>query len=308
MDSRTKALIIAPQLDLDRIKALVLDAMSSAHSKRIYNIALSRFLTWYTTEPRGQLSKSVLNTYRSHLEAEDLAPSSINVALSAIRKLVAEATDNGLIDPGLAAGIMRVKGVAKHGTRTGNWLTARQAEELINAPDVATLKGKRDRAIITMLIGCGLRRSEVTQLNVDSIQMREGRWAIVDLIGKGKRVRTVPMPSWTWTAIQAWLLAAGIENGRVFRSMARWNRFAGAALDDEAIHQLVQHYADDLKLGQLNPHDLRRTFAKLAHKGRAAVEQIQLTLGHASMRTTELYLGIEQDLTDAPCDRLNLQL
>ena len=56
----------------------------------------------------------------------------------------------------------------------------------------------------------------------------------------------------------------------------------------------------------LAPHDLRRTFAKLAHQGGARVEQIQLSLGHASIQTTELYLGLQQDFVDGPCDHLDL--
>ena len=56
------------------------------------------------------------------------------------------------------------------------------------------------------------------------------------------------------------------------------------------------------------PHDLRRSYAKLAHKGHAPLEQIQLSLGHASIQTTERYLGVEQDFTDAPCDHLGLRI
>ena len=68
--------------------------------------------------------------------------------------------DNGLIAPELAVGIARVKSVKSVGMRTGNWLSVRQAK-LINAPDVATMRGLRDRAILAVLLGCGLRRSEV---------------------------------------------------------------------------------------------------------------------------------------------------
>jgi len=58
----------------------------------------------------------------------------------------------------------------------------------------------------------------------------------------------------------------------------------------------------------VRPHDLRRTFAKLAHKGGAPIDQIQLSLGHSSVQTTERYLGVDQDLTTAPCDVLGLRL
>jgi len=105
--------------------------------------------------------------------------------MSAIRRLAAEAADNGMMVPELASGISRVKGVKREGTRTGNWLTPHQAETFINLPDVATLKGKRDRALLAIMIGCGLRREETAALTLERIQQRDGRWAILDLIGKG---------------------------------------------------------------------------------------------------------------------------
>ena len=74
-----------------------------------------------------------------------------------------------------------------------------------------------------------------------------------------------------------------------------------------AVGRRINGYARRLGV-EVAPHDLRRTFAKLAHRGGAPIEQIQLTLGHASVQTTERYLGVQQDLTDAPCDRLGLRL
>jgi integrase len=74
------------------------------------------------------------------------------------------------------------------------------------------------------------------------------------------------------------------------------------------IMEAVLKYGRSIGVPHLAPHDLRRTFAKLAHKGRAALEQIQLSLGHASIVTTERYLGVRQDLHDAPCDRLGIRL
>jgi integrase len=89
-----------------------------------------------------------------------------------------------LLAPELANGITRVKGVASKGVRLGNWLTARQAQALLNAPDTTTNKGLRDRAILAVLLGCGLRRSEVAALTFKHIQQWDGRWCIVDLVGK----------------------------------------------------------------------------------------------------------------------------
>ena len=78
---------------------------------------------------------------------------SINVRITAVRKLAVEAADNGLLAPELANGITRIKGVAAKGVRLGNWLTAKQAQALLNAPDTTTIKGLRDRAILAVAPG-----------------------------------------------------------------------------------------------------------------------------------------------------------
>jgi len=131
---------------------------------------------------------------------------------------------------------------------------------------------------------------------------------IVNLIGKGGRVRTVPMPNWTKSAIDSWIAAADIKDGLVFRAMNRAGRVIATSIMPRAIFQLVRRFGDMIGAPNLGPHDLRRTFAKLAHKGRSGLEQIQLSLGHASITTTERYLGVRQDLIDAPCDHLGLTI
>jgi integrase len=148
----------------------------------------------------------------------------------AIRKVAAEAADNRLLDPDLAAGIAKVKGVKNEGGRAGNWLTREQARELLLAPDISTLKGKRDRAILAVLLGCGLRRSELVSLNVGQVQQRENRWVVVDFRGKGGRKRTVPVPAWVKSAIDAWTAAAGITDGPIFRSIGKGGRLKDATL------------------------------------------------------------------------------
>jgi site-specific recombinase XerD len=295
--------------DLDRIKSLVLDSVRSPHSRRAYDKSLSDFLAWYAVEGNGcGFTKATVQLYARYLEEQGLSASTINVRLTAVRRLAAEAADNALLAPALASGISRVKGIRQHGTRTGNWLTGEQAERLINTPDAATLKGKRDRALLAVLIGCGLRRGEVSELSFRHVQQRDGRWAIVDLRGKANRMRTVPMPSWTKVAIDKWADAAGIREGHIFRSMNNRQELTGEMLLPQNIMEAVLKYGKQIGIANLAPNDLRRTFAKLAHKGRAALEQIQLSLGHASIITTERYLGVRQDLHDAPCDHLGLRL
>ncbi len=294
---------------IERLKALVLDSVNSHESKRAYDRAITDFLNWGSTSARKTgFTKATVQAYKAHLSSLGLAASTINVRMSAIRRLAAEAADNGIMDPNLASGIGRVKGVKREGIRTGNWLTVHQAEKFVNAPDTTTLKGKRDRALLAVLIGCGLRREETATLMLEHIQQRDARWAIVDMKGKGGRIRTVPMPSWAKVAIDEWTMAAEFSVGRVFRPVNKGDRLCGDTMTAQSIFECVKKYAAEIGVKEIAPHDLRRTFAKLAHKGRAALEQIQLSLGHQSIQTTERYLGVRQDLTDAPCDRLGLKL
>ena len=289
--------------------ACKLDSVSSPITKRVYNLGLNEFFAWFSQEPRNGFTKATVAAWRVALEARRLGAVSINVRIStAVRKLAVEAADNGLLAPDLARGIIRVKGVASKGVRIGNWLTIKQAQTLLNTPDAATTKGLRDRAILAVLLGCGLRRSEVAALTFAHVQQRDGRWCIVDLIGKHGRVRTIPMPTWTKVAIDAWSAAAGISAGQVFRPVNRGDQAQEAALNEKVIWQLLRPYAVAAGVPGIAPHDCRRTCAKLCRAAGGELEQIQLLLGHASVQTTERYLGTKQDLVHAPNDGIKLRL
>jgi len=156
------------------VTGLVLDGISSCHTRRAYSQALDEFLIWFRDEPNRQFNKAKVQKYRMELEVKGLAPSSINVRLSAIRRLALEASDNGRLDPELAAGIARAKGAKRSGVRLGHWLTAEQAQALLAAPDLTTVKGLRDSALLALLLGAGLRRAELASINTDHIQLRDG--------------------------------------------------------------------------------------------------------------------------------------
>ncbi len=172
--------------DLEQAKTAVLSSLRSPESQRGYRHAIDEFIAWYCSEPRLSFSKTVVNRYRIHLEARQLAPGTINVRLAAVRRLAYEAADCGLLSPELAAGVRRVKGAKKLGVRLGNWLTTEEARGLWQLPNARTLKGKRDRALLAILLGCGLRRRELAELTLDHLQRREDHRAIVDLVGKGQ--------------------------------------------------------------------------------------------------------------------------
>lgn len=286
---------------------LVCNAVTSDHTKRAYSRALTDFIAWHSTTGQAGFSKATVQAHVTALRDAGVSASSINQRLTAIRKLAVELADNGVIDHSAAQAVGRVEGVRKEGKRLGNWLTKEQAQQLLGLPNVATVKGLRDRAILAVLLGCGLRREECTGLSVGNIQQREGRWVIVDLVGKRSKTRSVPMPAWCKYAIDAYLLAAGVADGVLFRSVRRGDHITTQGMTAQAVFDVVKDYAALIGV-DVRPHDLRRTFAKLAHKGNAPIEQIQLSLGHSSVQTTERYIGVQQDLSSAPCDALGLRI
>ena len=249
------------------------------------------------------LSRALLNEWRSSMEG--LAASTINVRLSAVRRLVAEARHAGMLDSEKAARLTDMPNIRERGTRLGNWLTKEQARELLTVPDRSTLKGKRDYVILALLVGCALRRRELASLDVAAIQMRENRWVIADLRGKGGRVRTVAVPLWGKHAINAWQAAAGIEDGPLLRQIRKGGK-VGESLSDWAVWDIVQQAAREIGMENFGAHDLRRTCAKLCRKAGGDLEQIKFLLGHSSIQTTERYLGSEQEIAVAVNDAIGL--
>jgi site-specific recombinase XerC len=215
--------------DLEQSKNAVLHSLAAASSQESYGHAIDEFIGWYCSEPRLAFNRTVVLRYRFFLEQKNLAPSTFNERLAAVRRLAYEASDSGLLSPDLAAGIRRVKGAKRLGVRVGNWLTVDQTRTLLGKP-LDNLRGKRDRAILSLLIGCGLRRAELVGLGTEDLQVREVHWVIADLIGKGKHIRTVPIPAWTKCAVDEWMTAAGISNGAVFRRVSCLDRIWGVGI------------------------------------------------------------------------------
>jgi site-specific recombinase XerD len=185
----------------------------------------------------------VVVRYRIHLESRQLASATVNLRLACVRRLAYEAADSGLLSPELAAGIRRVKGVKMLGARLGNWLTPKEARLLWQLPKPKSLKGKRDRAILAVLLGCGLRRRELTDLTVDHLQRREDHWAIVDLVGKAGHIRTVPVPDWVKEIVDDWMNAAEVTRGKIFRCICRAGTAWGEGITEKVVWHVVKEYA-----------------------------------------------------------------
>jgi len=305
-----------------RIEALVLDAVQSPATRTMYAKALADFFRWWEERGWPAFSRETVQAHRAALQARSYSASTVNQRLAAIKKLAREAAANGFLTAEAAASIQAINGAKQGGHRVGKWLEPDQAAALIDAPDTATVKGKRDRALLALLVGCGLRRGEAANLTWGHIQERAGRMLIVDMLGKHGRIRTMTVPDWVYRAVRQWGTAAAIARPgeRVFRSIARrrvhdpqgrplpgqYTELAGDSLTPEAILLIVTGYGRKLGLGSIKPHDLRRTCAKLCRRFGADLEQIQMLLGHASIQTTERYLGSRQNLECGPNDLVRL--
>jgi hypothetical protein len=109
-----------------------------------------------------------------------------------------------------------------------------------------------------LLLRCALRRSEVVGLNLDQLQSREGRWVIVNLVGKGKRLRTIPVPSWSKELLDAWLQHSGVIEGKVFRRVLKGGMRQEAGVTASVVWYAVKRCASQAGIANLAPHDLRR--------------------------------------------------
>jgi hypothetical protein len=161
--------------------------------------------------------------------------------------------------------------------------------------------------MLAMLFGCGFRRSELVGLELGEIQMRQGHWAVVDLIGKGGHIRTVPIPQWVKAALDQWIVAAKVTEGRIFRAVARAGKVWGEGISQNVVWYVVKGCCERAGLEHIAPHDLRRTCAKLCHTSGGELEQIQFLLGYASVQTTEPYLGCKQNLGHPVNDLFDLR-
>jgi site-specific recombinase XerD len=293
--------------DLDYSKSAVLNSLPSLNSRRSYEHAIRDFIAWYCSEPRLAFNKTVVTRYRIALEQRRYAPSTINLRLAAVRRLAYEASDCGLLSPDLAAGIRRVKGAKRLGVRIGNWLTVEQGKKLLAVQSGNQLRDLRNHAVLAMLLGCGLRRAELVAVKIEDFELREEHWVLADLIGKGRHMRTIPVPGWVKSVVDQWTKSADLQSGALFRAIGKTGRVSNCGFSPKVIWSIVREAAKECGIGMIAPHDLRRTCARLCHQAGGELEQIQFLLGHVSVQTTERYLGCKQRIQNAVNDHIGLE-
>lgn len=293
---------IVPHPALSDLVPLILAGVEAANTRRAYGRCIAAFLAWCEAEQR-RFNRSTVLDYRRTLQENGSKPSSINQQLVALRALARECESQGWLDAVTTGGILRVQGVKQRGQRAGMWLSLSDAQRLLSAPD-GSRHGKRDAALLSLLLGAALRRSEAANLIMEHWVERDGRRVILDLRGKHGRIRTVPVPAWADRRIQAWLRVAGITEGPLLRRVDRWEHIGGG-MSDAGVAWVVKRYSAQLGLG-IAAHDLRRSASRLWRSHGAELDAIKVVLGHECTKTTEVYIGDNQNLRNAPCDLVAL--
>lgn len=274
--------------------------LTSSNSRRAYRTSLLHFLTWCEAQNDvSAFSRLAVLQYKDALigaqtasQAERLySAATVNLRLAAVRALAQEAADAGLLDQSEAAAIRRVRGEKQTGSRVGNWIQKHQVDQILISVDRSSLRGKRDYAILAVLFATALRRRELVELQVPTIQQRDGQWGLIGLRGKGGKVRNISLPDWVRVAITDWLQGTRIVQGPVFRSITRYGKLGMQQMSDESVKLILSHYATVCGHPTFRPHDARRTCARLCRSGNASLEDVQELLGHSSVQTTERYLG-----------------
>lgn len=298
----------------DKLEALipmVTAAVGTASTKHDYARELSNFFSWYSQvaawHPLG-FHRSTIMAYREAMQEAGRGPVSINKALCAIRLLAKEAAANGYMDGDTASRIEQVPQVERRGTRLGTWLSLDDLKRLLTSvPPTTPNRGMRDRTAMWLLGACGLRREEAAGLKRWQLQERDGRAVLVDVVGKGGKTRPIPMHSLAAAAVRAWCDHAGIVDGEawILPTVRNPDVIMTAPATGARLYDACRRYAKVLGL-EFRPHDLRRTFAVLAKKGGADLDEIRQALGHSSVTTTEIYLRAPLSMESAATDKIQL--
>ena len=290
----------------------VANQQQNENTRQTYFSVLNRFLQWYQSTGRSALDVPALNEYLLYLEALQLSRATIATHLSAIRNFISTTRKYELIDANTYASLMEIRVRRQSGRRHGNWLSLAEVQCLLNEMHGDAPIQIRDRAIIALLLGTGLRRFELTNLRLEDIAMIEDRRVLHNIVGKGSRYRTIPIPEWSWQSLAEWIetrRSSHLENNtRLFFSYLKSGQRRADSITSQAIRNIVKKHTERTLGVPFLPHDLRRTYAKLAYKAGAPLAQIQMALGHSSIRTTELYLGLEQDLQQSPGDYISVNI
>jgi len=304
-------LIPYSQARITQVQHDMLSLLDSEGSRRVYRLDLAFFADWM--HQRGLTYQAVtasdMIAYRAHL-AQTYKKVTAQRMFTVVRRLFKMLVSRGVRPDNPCS---EIKGFVVDNESTHIALKREQAKQLLDGIDTRTVKGKRDYAIVVLLLRTGLRRAECTALTVGDLQMREGHHVAIIQHGKGDKRRIVKIPVDVFRSLEDYIIASG----RTITSLAdplfigfdRRPRYAGQAISTKGIERIVKDAGERLgyrEPHQLTPHDLRATFITLAKEGGATLEQRQYVVGHSDPRTTQRYDRRKLNLDDNAVDHIHL--
>ena len=297
---------------MQKIVLAIVNQKQNENTRQNYASALTQFLRWYRNTEYSELSPEVIREYILYMKHSGHAKSTIATKLSITKQLFRELWKSGVIDNDTYTNLMEIKIKGQRGQRVKTWLSHKEVQLFLRSIQNNCNRTIRDRAILVTMLGSGLRRFEVSELECSQIGKVEGRWAFTDIKGKGERYRTVAIPEWCINLIKKWLEIreelAGNFTEKLFFSIRKNGTPGNTKISPQAIRDLTKKYSNKYLGKPILPHDLRRTYAQLSYRAGAPLRQIQISLGHSSIRTTEIYLGLDQDFIKAPGDYIKIKI
>ena len=243
------------------------------------------FLTWSELEPRV-VTTADIEAYLGKVTAEGLSKRSTARLVSSLRSFFAWCVEESEIQENPCDRV----DAPKLGKYLPEVLSVEEVSAILESVDPKAPHGKRNRAILEVLYGCGLRVSEAAGLRISHVHLDEG---FVDVIGKGNKQRLVPLGEVAADAIRAYLPERPIPAARAFEDYLFLNRF-GKPLSRISLFKLVKDQAMAAGIRkEISPHTFRHSFATHLIENGADLRIVQEMLGHESILTTEIYTHID---------------
>lgn len=293
LETSPDPLALASPLPADRDPAAVyLASLGSDASRRTMRQAFAAIASILGFEdaravPWVALRYQHAAAIRARMVDTGAAPASVNTYLCALRGVAREARKLGLMSADACEAVCQVKGVKGTRLPAGRGLEAPELRALFGVCDGATAQGARDAALLALLYGCGLRRSEAVALDVEHV---DASAASIRVLGKGNKERTAHVPPAAASALQAWIAVRGAAPGPLFVRVAKDGApVAGARLTAQAVAFVLGRTAGRGAVARFSPHDLRRSFVSDLLDAGVDLSTVQAMAGHASIATTQRY-------------------
>lgn len=287
-----------PGLDLAAALATLTPCTQAAYRRNLAAFRAYCDASGWNLATVALLRPLVLAAWLASLRQGGRSPATCKQAKASVVWAARQAKRAGLVDAETLVDLREVEVTGGGGVRQGRWLEATDLVRLVRAPRGTSARAVRDRAVLALLAGCALRRAEVCDLTLAHVDERDGQpVALVNLVGKRQKVRSVAIPQWARPYVVAWLrlVRAQCEPGPSWPLVCEVRPGGagtptGKALRPASIHRILRQATAAAGLPDIAPHDLRRTAAKLMEDGGASLRAIRDALGHSSVATTEKYL------------------